>query len=305
MRNVTTLVTGPSGFLETALRRALAAGGGSGICVSAGTRDLPAPARCEMLYHQLIGALRHHQVDVVFHLAGTGLPYVEGLPPHYQYWANVGTTKAVVDTVEAAGFRGRVIFASSASVYGDSGLRKVTEDDPLKPCSEYGHAKAKAERCLLERISHRCDVRIARIFHVFGPGQRKLVVYDLASRLVAGEQPLVVRSTGEEMRDFVFIDDAVRALIFLGTELPTGVAPRIVNVCSGVPMRIGELVRLLLQLDGRGEHKLRFQPAAAPNPVTVCVGAPERLASLGLIVPPASAQHFVDTLSWIRGGDPQ
>ena len=298
--SITALITGASGFLGTSLRHALERSGSLIIAVPSGPHDHPPSIRCENLYQALVATFRSRHVDVVFHLAGAGTPYVDGLGPHYQHGANVLSTEAVTRAIEATGFRGRVVFSSSASVYGNSGIRRVIEDDPLRPCTEYGHAKAQAEACLVKRLSQRCELRIARIFHVFGPGQRKLAVFDLASRVLSGERPLGVRGTGEEMRDFIFIEDAVRALIFLGVERAKGAAPQIVNVCSGVPTRIGDLVRLLLHLADRSEHEIQFRPEEAANPVVACVGDPGRLARLGLTLPCASAPHFEATLSWIR-----
>ena len=115
----------------------------------------------------------------------------------------------------------------------------------------------------------------------------------------------MVRSTGEEVRDFIFVDDAVRALVFLGVELPQGCAPDILNLCSGIPTRIGDLARRLLRLDSRSEHELHFEPGTAANPIGACVGDPTQLAVHGVAFPPISAKHLVDTLSWIRNSSPQ
>jgi UDP-glucose 4-epimerase len=239
-------------------------------------------------------------VDVVFHLAGTGVPHREALRPDNQYWANVATTRALTDAILASGYHGRLVFASSASVYGDTGFQKVREDHPLTPCTEYGHRKAEAEAWLVKHLGRQCDLRIARLFHVFGLGQRKLVVYDLSTRILAGHDPLVVLGTGQEARDFVFVRDAVRALIILGIGPPC-IGPQIINVCSGIPTRIRDLVTLLLRLAHRNAVDVTFQPEASNNPILACIGDNTRLVESNIEAPKTSANHFAKTLSWIRG----
>jgi nucleoside-diphosphate-sugar epimerase len=299
----TVLITGSSGFLGIALHRALASNGALPISVTAGGRDLPPWVRCELLCQCLIDALRSSGADTIFHLAGSGVPSVGETSAQAHYWSNVGTTNAVAKAIEQANFHGRLVFCSSASVYGNSGFEQARETNILTPCSEYGLAKLRAEECLLRRLTHRCEVLIARVFHVFGPGQAKLVVYDLIRRLSAKEQPLLVKSTGNEARDFIFVDDTVRALIFLGIQVPSMRGPQIFNLCSGIPTRIRDLASYLLVLDGRREDELRCKPEHIPNPVDSCVGDPRLLANVGFKFPSLSTKHLADTISWVRNGD--
>ncbi len=260
---------------------------------------MPNRHRCQLLHHSVLSALEAFPIDVVFHLAGTGVPHREALRPDNQYWANVATTRALTDAILASGYRGRLVFASSASVYGNTGFHKVTEDHPLTPCTEYGHRKAEAEAWLTKHLGSQCDLRIARLFHVFGLGQRKLVVYDLCTRILAGHDPLVVLGTGQEARDFVFVRDAVRALIIFGIG-PPRIAPQIINVCSGIPTRICDLVTLLLRLAHRNTANVTFHQAASNNPILACIGDNTRLVESRIEAPKASFNHFAQTLAWIR-----
>lgn len=295
----TVAITGISGFLGTVLGRHLEQHGHATIGISAGNRNLPDEVRCKILYQELVKAIRNFRLDVVFHLAGSGSPYANSLKPLYHEWANVQTTKAVVEAIETTHFAGRVVFSSSASVYGNSGFEIVHEEAMVRPCCDYGRTKVQGEAYLIERLGCRCDLIVARIFNVFGPGQRKLVVYDLATRLLTSGQPLVVRSSGEEFRDFIFVEDAIRALVFLGVELAARENPQIINVCSGIPTKVGDLARLLSRLCGHSGDDLLFSHEGI-NPVAACVGDPGRLERLGMTIPPASEQQFAETLLWIR-----
>lgn len=293
-----TLLTGASGFLGTCLTDGLTKRGASVVSVHAGVRGLSSRVRCRLLHQNLTRALNAGPIDVIFHLVGSGVPQSEHFCPREHDWANVATTDALVEAIMAAGYSGRLVFSSSASVYGNTGYRRMIETDPPSPCTAYGRAKACAEASLLRHLAYRCDVRIARIFHAFGPGQRKLVVYDLGKRVIAGERPLIVKGTGHEARDFVFVTDIVRALIFLGLDLPA--CPTLVNVCSGVATSIRDLALQFLRLDGDSSGEVRFAAEAAGNPVIACVGDPGRLMELGMSVASASKSQFSQTLSWIR-----
>lgn len=293
------LVTGATGFLGTRLVATLRRRGTLVIPVHAGMKTVPEAPRCEVLFCNLITVLRAFRVDVVFHLAGSGTPCDDSACPHKHEWANVATTRAVTDAILATGYSGRLIFSSSASVYGNTGGRRMTEDDALDPCTDYGRTKMEAEACLLKRLRNKCTVKIARVFHLFGPGQRKLVVYDLCSRIVAGERPLIVRGTGHEARDFVFVEDVVRILMLLGLDADDA-ASEIINVCSGVSTKICEVASVLLYLDRRPKHDFRLTPVLAINPVIACVGNPGKLAKRGVAVSLPSEAHLGKTLSWVK-----
>lgn len=296
----TVLVTGASGFIGAALCQHLDRERVGVVPIPAPVGDLSPASRCALLRAATADALQTRQIDVVFHLAGSGVPYVHGRPSLYHTWANEEIARALVDAVAMARWNGRVVFASTASVYGDTGSVPVKETARVAPISEYGASKAAAEQLLRLRIGAVCDLTIARIFHVFGPGQRKLVVYDAVSRIVAGGDPLTFEGNGEAIRDFVYIDDVIQALVHLGVTMLHGGAPPVINVCSGTPTRIRVLTAMLLRLVAGVDRPVDFAPERLPNPVNACVGDPSELANLGVRLPALSTERLADTVTWIR-----
>ena len=311
-------VTGATGFVGQALCARLR---------SLGHQPQSVPR--QPLYENLLSLMVTQRVEVIYHLAGAGRS--TGSNDHHRE-ANLETTRDVARAIEDSGFAGNLVFASTAAVYGSVGPTRVQEGPPLsgaaggvregpplrgaaggvredaqpRPCSPLGETKWASEKLLLSRLGRLCNVRIARLFNLFGPGQRKLVVYELACRILGGQRPLQVLGNGQELRDFVYIDEAVRGLTHLASlddtrgALPAGSAePLVINICSGVALRIEDLARSLLKLAGREEDELlHFLPQTPESRTEACVGDPERLAQLGVRVQPPSLENFRATLEW-------
>lgn len=294
------LVTGTSGFIGTALFKGLSERGVNVIALASPPQMVSGHLRCGIMGASLLNALRINDVDVIFHAAGAGTPYHAGLPRSYHKWSNEGTAQAVLTAIEAANYKKRVVFLSSASVYGDSGRLPVCETARLKPCTDYGAYKMSAER-LLVNSGMISDLVIARIFHVYGPGQRKLVTYDLTRRLLIENKQNFILTGAYAVRDFVFISDVVRALIFLGLHLDTDRTTRTFNICSGRATSIAELTDMILKNVHIGDR--RIQPSlneVLNNPVLACVGDPVLLASAGVTLPPIGPTRLAETTDWVR-----
>jgi len=294
------LIAGASGFIGAALQTHLIERGLPVVSVGAGSSHLDNRTRCAALYRDFVDTLGNLTVGVVYHLVGSGIPKYPLRDRHRQFWANYRTTSVIAEALRDTKFKGRIVFASSGSVYGDTRRRPVGEDHPLNPCTNYGRSKANAEALLIARLAGQCELCIARLFHVFGPGQRKLVVYDIGRRILRNEGPLRVDGTGCELRDFVFVTDAVKALVFAGLHLPCSSMPQILNVSSGNGTTVADLARLLLGLANREGSEIIFNPPVEPNPIVGCIGENTKLSTLGMRVPLASSYNFEETLSWIR-----
>lgn len=232
------------------------------------------------------------EVETVFHLAGSGTATVS---LEQQEWANLETSRRVARAVEETVFTGTVVFSSSAAVYGNSGSDPVSEQAECRPCSLLGQTKLAAEGELARRLAGRCRLRVARVFNPFGPGHAKLVVYQLARKILAREGRLEVFGT----RDFVYVDPLVEALLLLGGALPGAADCLTVNVCSGHPMTIEELARRLILLAGQQLEDWEFGVPETRLTADACVGDPSALAALGFRVRRPRDEDFLATLRWI------
>jgi nucleoside-diphosphate-sugar epimerase len=144
----------------------------------------------------------------VCHLAGR--PGVRGGDERVFDAGNVRTTEAVLDACAAAGVP-RVVLASSSSAYGPADA-PLTEDAPLRPLSDYGRSKRRAEEvggALAARLG--VELVTLRYFTVYGPRQRPDMAFARFVRAALGGAPMPLLGDGRQRRDFTYVGDACRA----------------------------------------------------------------------------------------------
>lgn len=245
------LVTGAGGFVGThlvaALRRA-----GAEVVAAAGPHE-NGDVRLDLDDDASIAAaIDRARPSVVFHLAAQTFVPASLAQPADTYRVNVLGTARVARAVRDAGRPIRLLFASSAEVYGahDAAEFPLTEHAALRPENPYAASKAAAEAILLaEARAFGLHVVVARAFNHIGPGQSpRFVVAGLAAQLAArarGERGALLVGNLDSARDFLDVRDVVEAYLRLAER---GAAGGVYNVCSGKAVRIrdvlGELVRI-------------------------------------------------------------
>ncbi|HUR57602.1 MAG TPA: SDR family NAD(P)-dependent oxidoreductase [Opitutaceae bacterium] len=167
--------------------------------------------------------------------------------PGLNYQLNVAATQAVAEAARRHRV-GRVVFASSAAVYGDCTEIPLGEQAPTRPISPYGGAKLASEALLIAHAAtFGFTARCQRYFNVFGPRQDPRSPYSgvisiFCSRLQAGEAPTIF-GDGEQTRDFISVHDVARANVLAATlpSLPSGIA----NICTGTATSLNHLAATL------------------------------------------------------------
>ena len=249
------LVTGADGFVGKHLVRALRERGFE-VTEGGGPAYNGDGLRIDVLKIETIhDAVETARPDVIFHLAGQ--PFVPRAieKPLEAFEINaLGTVNLieVVRTMRAGNFP-RIVLSGSASVYGRVAESKnpLNEDYPISPVDPYGASKAAAECAgMASWCSYKIPVMIARSFNHIGPGQSAdFVVPSFAKQLArikaGGERPIMYVGDLTTERDFLDVRDVVDAYIALAENGDPG---EIYNVCSGVPMRIQDILRLLIQI---------------------------------------------------------
>jgi len=222
--------------------------------------------------------------DVVYHLAGWAHVGDSWKHPTEVVRVNVGGTAAVLEACRAADV-GRILVVGSADAYGafspsDLPLR---EDLPLRPVTPYGASKAAAEVLALQAWRSRgAGVVLTRSFNHTGPGQHpSFVVPALARRIVeaeaAGGGGVRVGNLSAQ-RDLLDVEDVARAYRLLAVLGEPGTA---YNVCSGTPIAIEEVARVLAQMSGTELRLVVDAELVRSVDVPVVVGDSARLRALG------------------------
>jgi UDP-glucose 4-epimerase len=185
--------------------------------------------------------------DVIYHLAA--LPRVQDSieQPVETHDVNVNGTLSVLEAAREKGVR-RVVFASSAAIYGDQENVPLTEDAAPEPKSPYGLHKYLCEEMLrLWASLYRVETVSLRFFNVYGPyldpqGAYALVVGKFLEQHKRGE-PLTIVGDGTHTRDYVHVADIARALIMAATSSEVGEG-EVLNVGSGTETSVNDLAKL-------------------------------------------------------------
>ena len=189
-------------------------------------------------------------IDVVFHLAAS-VGNVRSIEhPIEDSEVNALGTLRVLEAMREAGAR-RIVYSSSAGIFGELKELPIREDHPLEPGSPYGVSKLAGEKmCLAYAQLFELDAVCLRYFNVYGVNQRYdaygNVIPIFTHRLLNG-LPLIVYSDGEQTRDFVNVCDVARAN--LRAARTTGLSGAF-NVASGTSVTINRLVELLRDVAG-------------------------------------------------------
>jgi nucleoside-diphosphate-sugar epimerase len=252
------LVTGAAGFIGCRLVDALHAVGvdvigiddersGDWSRVDAGCtrirRDL-----CDLSSRELEGLCR--DVDVVYHLAAEKHNQAKDRPQEI-IDVNVSATYRLFEAAARAS-RPKVVFTSSLYAYGSMGPDPMRESDIALPRTVYGVSKLAGEHLLrVLEDEHALQWTIARLFFVYGPrqfagGGYKSVIVSNFERILHGERPTVY-GDGEQVLDYVYIDDAISALVAMA---PNGHHGKTMNVASGRGLSVNELTTAMLTVSG-------------------------------------------------------
>lgn len=165
---------------------------------------------------------------------------------------NVGGTALLLEQMDKHRVR-RLIYASSAAVYGGSGGMLLREDRAPQPVSNYGATKLGAEG-LISAWHHGGggSAVVARFFNVYGPGQRKGRVVQHFMAAARRKRPIPIFGDGRTTRDYMHVQDAVSALMHAGVKY---IAPRTgavtVNIGTGRGTTLMELVQILREITGK------------------------------------------------------
>ncbi len=196
--------------------------------------------------------------DYVFHQAAIPSVVYSFQNPVETHEVNVIGSLKVLLSAKRTGVR-RVVFASSSAVYGNSDRLPLTEETPPQPQSPYALTKSLMEQIAV--FGHRIlgvDTVCLRYFNVYGPRQDprspySAVIPRFIDCLLTGKRPIIY-GDGLQTRDFVFVDDCVRANILAC--LNPHAAGKVLNVGSGHPSSVQHILFTLGRIIGEDPNPI-------------------------------------------------
>ena len=216
------LVTGGAGFLGSHVTRLLIKAGHSVTVLdnltSGHRKALPKEAKL------VVGDINDPQkcaealkgIDAVIHMAGLIIVPESVKDPIKYTNNNVIGTVSLLESMRKAGVK-KIIFSSSACVYGTPEKLPIKEDAPLHPDNPYGASKASIEAFLQSyNAVFGFDAIILRYFNPYGPGENHNPETHAIPNFIKAtlaKKPIPLYWKGEQIRDFIYIDDVVQAHI--------------------------------------------------------------------------------------------
>ncbi len=314
VRRVRIVVTGGAGFIGSNLVDALLREGHTVTVVdnlSTGrfenllnVKDAARENRFSFLHMDireasLVAAFKGKEQDAVIHLAAQPDVRVSVKNPLLDADVNILGTINVLQTAVENGVKRFINTSSGGCVYGEPESIPVSEDAPRHPDSPYGVSKNVAEEYIgYYRRTHGISSCTLALANVYGPRQNPFgeagVVAIFIGKMLAGEEP-VIYGDGEQTRDFVYVDDVVRAYL---AALTKGEG-EFINIGTGVETSVNDLYRLLAELmdfDG--------QPAYAPprpgelSHIALQVGKAKKVLGWKPTVP--LKEGLARTVEWYR-----
>ncbi len=184
--------------------------------------------------------------DIVYHLLSTTVPITSNQQIPLELKANVLFTVNMLEACVRCGVKKIIFFSSGGTVYGTRAICPVSEEMPTYPICSYGLQKITIEKLLyLYWHIYNLDYRIIRLSNPYGPYQRPNgilgAVTTFTYKAMKGEK-ITVYGNGSVIRDFIYIDDAVRAI----SNIVEGEQEyRIFNVGCGYGTSIKKLLELI------------------------------------------------------------
>jgi nucleoside-diphosphate-sugar epimerase len=205
--------------------------------------------------------------DVVFHLAAVSSVQDSLDRPIEVHNTNLTATLSLLEASVRHKVR-RLVFSSSAAIYGDTGGEPAREDMIPKPMSHYAVQKLASEQyCHVYHRLHGLETVCLRYFNVYGPRQRADSPYSgvIAKFIEAARagRPITIFGDGEQTRDFCHVKDVAAANYSAATQDAAEVSGRVFNVGTGTSTSVNELARLVGGVFGNGDVLIAHQPARA------------------------------------------
>lgn len=175
--------------------------------------------------------------DLILHCAGSADVNLSVKKPMWDLENNYITTHNLLFALKSLEERKcRFVLFSSAAVYGNPVSLPMDEEEPVNPLSPYAlHKHAAEETCVFMHRNYGLDIKILRIFSVYGAGLKKQIFWDMFQKY-RNTGKLELWGSGEESRDYIYIDDLVKAVTLIADKSEE--TDTVFNVANGVETTI-------------------------------------------------------------------
>lgn len=204
-------------------------------------------------YKLIERALGEYEIDTIFHLAAQAIVGVANRNPLGTFSANIEGTWNILEAARRSPLIKRVIVASSDKAYGDQEKLPYDEDMPLQGRHPYDVSKSCADLIAQSYYeTYKLPVCITRCGNLYGGGDLNFNrIIPQTIKLVLNEQVPVIRSDGSYIRDYFYVEDAVRAYMQLAEKIEEyDLGGQAFNFSNEIQLTVLQLVEKLLKAMG-------------------------------------------------------
>jgi len=242
------LVTGANGFIGRSLTEFLIRNGTEVIAVD---RYIIPEVNCAQFILDVSqkGVLDKHldEKTIIFHLAARANVAESVKDPRGDLISSFQTFFEVIESARKANCQ--LIFPSSASICDTSNDLPLTEKAYIRPTSPYAAAKMACEAyCHAYHRSYGLNIKVARLFSVYGPRMFQFAIHDIVRKLQDNPEKLNILGDGKQIRDYLYTDDVALGLVTIAAYGQPGEE---YNLASGIPVKIFDLAKQIAKLMGK------------------------------------------------------
>ena len=241
----------------------------------------------------------NQKFDIIVHLAGTGSVGVAQRNPEIEHAKTVLSSKHLLDYIVKYNQNAKLIYISSAAVYGNSKCEFVKENSKLNPISIYGQHKVAVENLIVQYSNNfGLKYNIIRPFSVYGEGLKKQVLWDFCNKIKNNfnKKSLICFGTGEEERDFIHVKDLV---LFINHLINSKENNDIINVGTGIATSIGTIFEKLVKLMNYSGY-LDYDNIENENNPKILVANIHKMNSLGFKTSINIDEGLTNYVEWFK-----
>jgi UDP-glucose 4-epimerase len=240
--------------------------------------------------------------DVIVHCAGNGSVGYSQNHPRQDFAKTVESSAELLEYMRLRNASARLIYPSSAGVYGAREDAPIRESDPTNPVSTYGYHKRMVEQlCEHHSRMYGFQVDVARFFSIYGAGLTKQLLWDASVRMCSTEGDAEFWGTGAETRDWIHVDDATNLLLALASSPPAGI--RIVNGGGGRRVTVQQALELL-RAELNVKANIVFNGRSRPGDPQFYLADTARLRQLGIEPGVGLEVGLAEYARWFRSAWP-
>jgi UDP-glucose 4-epimerase len=241
--------------------------------------------------------------DIIYHLAANADVPRGQKDPDYEFSNNVIGGFNVIKSCLNTNIQ-KIIFASSAAVYGEPKYIPLDENHPISPVSLYGVSKAYIESLgFAYHKSYGLPFTAIRIFNNFGIRQNHFVMYDLLKKLHNNHHSLQVLGTPNHIRDYCYVTDGANFFVKVAEcEKTTG---EVFNLTGENSVKISDLVKILIQVTGYQNVKVSYTGTSWPGDIVKLVGNMDKAKKIINFVPEVNlTEGILKLYNWLYPSNP-